>query len=68
VGARFSVLVQTGPGAHSGFYIIAINFLSREVERLGLGFNHPPPFNAEVKERVEPYLYSPSGPSWPVVG
>jgi len=23
---------------------------------------------AEVKERVELYLYSPSGPSWPVLG
>jgi hypothetical protein len=27
-----------------------------------------PPTSAEVKERVQPYLYSPSGPSWPVVG
>jgi len=26
------------------------------------------PFSAEVKERVEVYLYSPCGPSWPVVG
>jgi hypothetical protein len=24
--------------------------------------------NAEVKERVQLYLYSPSGPSWPVLG
>jgi hypothetical protein len=32
------------------------------------GFDHPPPSNAEVKERVELYLYSPSGPSWPVLG
>jgi hypothetical protein len=23
------------------------------------GFDHPPPFRAEVKERVEVYLYSP---------
>jgi hypothetical protein len=27
----------------------------------------PPPSSAEVKERVELYLYSPSGPSWPVL-
>jgi hypothetical protein len=27
-----------------------------------------PPSRAEVKERVELYLYSPSGPSWPVLG
>ena len=28
----------------------------------------PIPSSAEVKERVELYLYSPSGPSWPVIG
>jgi hypothetical protein len=27
-----------------------------------------PPSSGEVKERVELYLYSPSGPSWPVLG
>ena len=32
------------------------------------GLDHPPPPSAEVKGRVELYLYSPSGPSWPVVG
>jgi hypothetical protein len=32
------------------------------------GINHPPPSSAEIKERVELYLYFPSGPSWPVVG
>jgi hypothetical protein len=29
---------------------------------------HPHPSSAEVKERVELYLCSPSGPSWPVLG
>jgi hypothetical protein len=29
--------------------------------------DYPPPSSAEVKERVELYLYSPSGPSWPVL-
>jgi hypothetical protein len=28
----------------------------------------PTPSSAEVKERVELYLYSPSRPSWPVLG
>jgi hypothetical protein len=28
----------------------------------------PTPSSGEVKERVELYLYSPSGPSWPVIG
>ena len=38
------------------------------VKRSGRGVNHPPPSSAEVKERVELYLYSLSGPSWPVLG
>jgi len=37
------------------------------VKRPWLGVDHPPPSSAEVKERVELYLYSPSGPSWPVL-
>jgi hypothetical protein len=28
----------------------------------------PTPSSAEVKERVELYLYSPCGPSWPILG
>jgi hypothetical protein len=38
------------------------------VKRPGRGVDHPPPSSAEVKERVELYLYSLSGPSWPVLG
>ena len=38
------------------------------VKRPGRGVNHLPPFSAEVKERVELYLFSPSGPSWFVLG
>jgi hypothetical protein len=34
----------------------------------GRGVHHPLPSSAEAKERVELYLYSPSGPSWPVLG
>jgi hypothetical protein len=30
--------------------------------------DHPPSSSAEVKERVQLYLYSPSGPLWPVIG
>ena len=33
----------------------------------GRGVDHPPPSSAEIKERVELYVYSPSGPSWPVL-
>jgi hypothetical protein len=38
------------------------------VKRSGHGVNHPPPPSAEVKDRVELHLYSPSEISWPVIG
>ena len=38
------------------------------VKRPGRGINHPPTCSAEVKERVELYFYSISGPSRPVLG
>ena len=38
------------------------------VKRPGRGVNHLPSSSARVKERVELYLYSPSVPSWPVLG
>ena len=36
-------------------------------EAAGRGVNHSLPSSAEVKERIELYLYSPSGPSWSVL-
>ena len=33
------------------------------VKRSRRGVYHPPPFSTKVKERVELYFYSPSGPS-----
>ena len=38
------------------------------VKRPGRGVDHPRPSNAEVKERVELYLNSFSGPSWSILG
>jgi hypothetical protein len=38
------------------------------VKRPGRGVNHPPPYSAEVKERVELHHYSSSAPSWLVLG
>ena len=35
---------------------------------LGVALNTHPGSSAEVKERGELYLYSPSGPSWLVLG
>jgi hypothetical protein len=59
----------------SGRYAISIHTIHTMstgsfpgVKRPGRGFDHPPPYSAEDKERVELYLYSTSGPSWPVIG
>jgi len=67
VWGRFSIPTQTGPGAHQASYTIGTgSFLG--VKRPGHGNEHPPLSNAGVKERVELYLYSLSGPLWPVLG
>jgi len=48
--------IQWTPGLTSG------------VRRPGRGVNHTTPSSAEVKRRVELYLYYPSGPSWLLLG
>ena len=65
VEARFSAPVQTGPGAHPASCTKGTGSFP-EVNRPGRGVDHPPSSSAEVKERVELHLYSPSGSSWPV--
>ena len=65
--ARFSAPVQTGPGAHPASYTMGTGSFPT-LKRPGRGVDHPPLSSAEVKERVELYLYSPPGPSWPVLG
>jgi hypothetical protein len=42
--------------------------LSMGVKWPGREVDHPPPYSAEVEGRVELYICSPSGPSWPVLG
>ena len=53
-------------GPPSLLYVQRVPGLFPGVKRPGLCFDHPPPSRAQVKERVDPYLYSPSGSSWPV--
>ena len=65
--ARFSAPVQTGPGAHPASYAMSTGSFPG-VKRPGRGVDHPAPSSAGVKERVELYLYSPSEPSWPILG
>jgi hypothetical protein len=67
VGARFSAPGQTGRGTHPASYKMGIGSFPR-VKRPGLGVDEPPPSGVEIKERVELHRYSPSGPSWPVLG
>jgi hypothetical protein len=50
-GARFSVPIQTGPGAHPASYTTGTGSFP-SVKRPGRGVDHPPPSSAEVKERV----------------
>jgi hypothetical protein len=43
------------------------NFFPDGLSGPGRVLDHPLPSSAEVKERVELYFYSPSGPSWPAL-
>jgi hypothetical protein len=67
VGARFSAPVQVGPGAHPASYTMGTGSFSG-ANGPGRGADYPPPSSFEVNERAELYLYSPSGPSWLVLG
>ena len=67
MGVRSSAAVQTGPGAHPASYKMGISSFTR-VNRSGYGVNHASPSGAEVKERVDLYIYSPSVPSLQVIG
>ena len=67
VGETFSALVQTGPGAHPASYTMGTGSFPG-VNWPGRGVDHPPQSSAEVGEKIELYICSPSGPSWPVLG
>ena len=67
VGPRFSAPVQTGPGAHPASSTMGtVPFPGVKLTRRGA--DHPPPSKRRGHERVRLYLYSPSGPQWPVIG
>jgi len=48
---------------YNGYWV---SFLG--VKQLGRSIDYPPRTSAKVKENVVLYLYSPFGPSWPVLG
>jgi len=64
--ARFSATVQTSPGPHTVSYPMGTASF-RWVKRQGRGISHPSPFSAEVKWKVELYIFSRYGPSWPLL-
>jgi len=68
VWARFSIPVQTYTVPHPASCTMSTGSLFRVIKRPVRGFDHPPSSTAVVKERVKLYFYSPSKPSWPVVG
>jgi hypothetical protein len=65
---RFSAPAQTGSGAHPASYTVGTGSISRGVKEPWRAVDRLTPSSAEVKERVDLGLYSPSGLSWPVLG
>jgi len=61
VGARFSVPVQTGPGAHPASCTMGTGSFPG-VKRPGRDADPSPPSSAVGHDTVELYLYSPYGP------
>jgi len=66
IGAIFTVPVHTSPGAHLAYRTIGTGSVYQVVKQPGHSIDHPP--HLVLTERVELYLYSLSGPSWPVLG
>jgi hypothetical protein len=60
VGARFYAPVHTGPAAHPASYTTGTGS-SPGIKRPWHGVDHPLPSSAEVKERVQLYIYSHPG-------
>ena len=59
LGARFSAPVQTGPGAQPAYCTMGTGSFPGGKMRPGHDADPSLPYSAEVKNRVELYLYSP---------
>ena len=66
MGARFSATVQKGSESHPALHTMGTRSFTG-VKRPGRAVDYPPRSSAKVNERVELYLYSPCGFSWPVL-
>jgi hypothetical protein len=63
--ASLSAPVQTDPGAHPASYTLGTGSFPGGA---GRSVDHLAPSRVEATERVELYIYYPSGPSWPFLG
>jgi hypothetical protein len=67
IECRWGAIIRTcphrpwGPSSpvYKGYWVSSL-----DIKRLGHGVDHPPPSSAEIQEKVELYLCSPSGTSW----
>jgi hypothetical protein len=66
-GAGFSAPFQNSPVAHPASCTLGTGCFPC-VKLPGSSDGNPFPCSDDVKERVRLYIYSPSGPSWPVLG
>ena len=66
VGARFSTHVHTGSWAYTASCKMGTGFF-QGIKQPGSGIEHSSFSSAEVKKRVEPFLYSFPAPSWPAI-
>jgi len=62
-----NLIRETGPPIDQASYAMGNGSIPR-VMPPKRGVDHPLTSSAEVKERLELYLYSPSGPSWLLLG
>ena len=67
-GGRFSAPVQTSPGGHPTYYKMGTVSFPGGKAAGGVALTTHTPTSNEVEGRVELYIYSPSGPLWPVIG
>jgi hypothetical protein len=67
VAARFSTTEKTDPGAYPAYCKMSTGFFP-EGKPGGTRLDHLPTSSAEVKGKVEIYIYFPSGPSSSVLG
>jgi hypothetical protein len=68
VGARFSAPVHADPGAHPASCTMGIGSFPGVEGGWGVTLTPHPLLVLRSRKRVELYLYSPKGPSWPMTG